>query len=165
MIQSAIDAAATRGRVVIAGLCMAPNSIMPIAALLKEVAVRFAVCYRKSEFFLAASLLGAGRLDVDGMVTARVALDAVGEAFTRPTDDNGRAQGPRHARRGVAKGVIDGPRRLAVSVWTRGTLPELSSVFLEPLLWTTVRQPGMLQTATSEAKWPWQEDGGGEIAV
>jgi 2-desacetyl-2-hydroxyethyl bacteriochlorophyllide A dehydrogenase len=83
MIQSAIDAAATRGRVVIAGLCMSSDSIMPIAALLKEVEVRFAVYYRKSEFFLAASLLGTGELDVDGMVTARVGLDEVGDAFTR----------------------------------------------------------------------------------
>jgi (R,R)-butanediol dehydrogenase/meso-butanediol dehydrogenase/diacetyl reductase len=90
MVQAAIDAAATRGRVVIAGLCMAPDTVVPLTALLKEVEVRFAVYYRGNEFASAAALLESGGIDADAFVTGQVGLDAVSGAFERlltSTDD------------------------------------------------------------------------------
>jgi len=90
MVQAAIDAAATRGRVVIAGLCMTPDTVVPVTALLKEVEVRFAVYYRGSEFAAAAALLEAGGIDADALVTGQVGLDGITGAFERlstSTDD------------------------------------------------------------------------------
>jgi (R,R)-butanediol dehydrogenase/meso-butanediol dehydrogenase/diacetyl reductase len=83
MVQAAIDAAGTRGRVVIAGLCMTPDTVLPVTALLKEVEVRFAVYYRGGEFAAAAALLASGGIDFDTMVTAQVGLDRVTAAFER----------------------------------------------------------------------------------
>jgi (R,R)-butanediol dehydrogenase / meso-butanediol dehydrogenase / diacetyl reductase len=83
MVQAAIDAAATRGRVVIAGLCIAPDTVVPVTALLKEVEVRFAVYYRGSEFAAAAALLESGGIDADAFVTGQVGLDGVSGAFER----------------------------------------------------------------------------------
>lgn len=83
MVQAAIDAATTRGRVVIAGLCMTPDTVLPVAALLKEVEVRFAVYYRGNEFAAAAALLASGDVGAAAFVTGQVGLDGVGGAFER----------------------------------------------------------------------------------
>jgi (R,R)-butanediol dehydrogenase/meso-butanediol dehydrogenase/diacetyl reductase len=83
MIQAAVDAAAVHGRVVVAGVCMQPDQIVPLTAIMKEVEVRFAVYYRRQEFAAAASLLAAGEIDPAPFVTGRVGLDGVGDAFTR----------------------------------------------------------------------------------
>ena len=81
MVQVAVDAAAVRGRVVIAGVCMQPDQIVPLTAIMKEVQVRFAVYYRASEFAAAASALADGLVDADAFVTGTVGLDGVTAAF------------------------------------------------------------------------------------
>lgn len=85
MIQAALDAVRVRGRVVVAGVCMAPDQIVPIGAVMKETEIRFAVYYRRAEFFAAASLLGSGSIDVNPFVTSRVGLAGVDDAFVRLT--------------------------------------------------------------------------------
>ncbi len=81
LVQAAFDATTVRGRVVVAGVCMAPDPIVPVTALMKELEVRFAVFYTRAEFDLTARLLGEGELRVDGFVTRRVGLDQMGPAF------------------------------------------------------------------------------------
>ena len=90
MVQAAIDAAATHGRVVIAGVCMAPDTVVPVSVLFKEVEVRFAIYYRGREFAAAAALLASGGIDTTAFVTGSVGLDGVTGAFGRllaPSDD------------------------------------------------------------------------------
>ena len=82
LIQVAMDAAAVRGRVVVAGVCITPDPIMPLTGVLKELEVGFAVYYRKSEFAAAAALLESGDIDPATFVTGRVGLDGVASAFT-----------------------------------------------------------------------------------
>src|SRR5581483_10743085 len=81
MVQAAIDAAGVHGRVVIAGGCAKPDQIMPVAALVKEVDLRFAVYYRRDEFVAAAALLASGEIDARAFVSGHVALDGVQGAF------------------------------------------------------------------------------------
>jgi (R,R)-butanediol dehydrogenase / meso-butanediol dehydrogenase / diacetyl reductase len=83
MVQAAIDAAGTRGRVVIAGVCVTPDTVLPVSAVLKEVEVRFAVYYRGNEFAAAAALLESGGVDAGAFVTGQVGLDGVSGAFER----------------------------------------------------------------------------------
>ena len=83
LIQAAVDAAAVRGRVVIAGVCMVPDTIVPIAAIMKEVSVRFAVYYRGDEFAASAALLNDGGVDTDAFVSGSVDLAGVQGAFER----------------------------------------------------------------------------------
>jgi (R,R)-butanediol dehydrogenase / meso-butanediol dehydrogenase / diacetyl reductase len=81
LVQSALDAAAVHGRVVVAGVCLVPDKIKHVPAVMKEVQVRYAVYYRTEEFAAAAALLRSGALDPTDFVTRTVALDAVGQAF------------------------------------------------------------------------------------
>ncbi|MFI5047471.1 MAG: zinc-binding dehydrogenase [Acidimicrobiia bacterium] len=83
MVQSAIDAAGPRGRVVIAGVCLAPDSILPATAVMKEVEIRFAVYYGREEFAAAARLLESGDIDPAAFVSSEVPLDEIGAAFDR----------------------------------------------------------------------------------
>jgi len=83
MVQTAIDAAATRGRVVIAGVCIQPDQVTPVTALLKEIELRFAVYYRGAEFAASAALLASGDIDPTAFVTDRVGLADVSDAFAR----------------------------------------------------------------------------------
>jgi threonine dehydrogenase-like Zn-dependent dehydrogenase len=85
MIQTAVEAVATRGTVVVAGVCIAPEAFVPVVALLKELELRFAVYYRRDEFFASASLLSSGDLDPGPFFGGRVGFDGVGDAFTRLT--------------------------------------------------------------------------------
>lgn len=83
LLQTAVDAAGTRGRVVMAGVCMAPDPLIPITALLKEVEVRFAVYYTADEFAAAAALVQTGEVDAGALVTDTVGFEGVTEAFGR----------------------------------------------------------------------------------
>ncbi len=77
-----------RGRVVVAGACMAPDAFLPAMACLKEVELRFVVAYSRQDFALALRLLAAGRVAGPEMITDRVGLDAFPdtfEALRRPT--------------------------------------------------------------------------------
>src|SRR4051812_30299081 len=69
MVQGCVDAVGVRGRVVIAGVCVVPDQIVPVIAIMKEVDVRFAVYYRGSEFAAAAELLTTGSVDTDAFVS------------------------------------------------------------------------------------------------
>jgi len=83
LIQAAIDATAVHGRVVVAGVCTAPDAVVPLTAIMKEVDVRFAVYYRGREFAAAASVLNGGAFDADAFVTGAVGLGGVSGAFAR----------------------------------------------------------------------------------
>jgi (R,R)-butanediol dehydrogenase/meso-butanediol dehydrogenase/diacetyl reductase len=91
LIQTAVDAAAVKGRVVVAGVCMAPDTIVPITAVMKEVQVRFAVYYRDDEFAAAAGLLNEGAFAVDAFISGAVDLTGVQGAFEQLTGHQGGA--------------------------------------------------------------------------
>ena len=56
---------------------------MPLAALMKEVEVRFAVYYGRKEFVTAARLLEGGSIDPAAYVSAEGSLDSLNAAFAR----------------------------------------------------------------------------------
>ena len=81
MLQQCLQQVRRRGRIVIVGACMAPDTIMPAMACLKEVEVRFVVAYARQDFALALRLLAGGRIAGPDMITDRVGLDAFPGAF------------------------------------------------------------------------------------
>jgi threonine dehydrogenase-like Zn-dependent dehydrogenase len=83
MVQAAIDATGVRGRVVIAGVCLESDRILPTTAVMKEVQLRFAVCYRPGEFRAAAALVASGEIDTSAFVTSAVGLSGLNDAFER----------------------------------------------------------------------------------
>jgi threonine dehydrogenase-like Zn-dependent dehydrogenase len=81
ILQSIIDGAPRRSRVVVVGVCMEPDRIEPFFAVAKELEVRFAFAYSQDEFAVTLDRLGRRELPVDALVTGTVPLDGVAGAF------------------------------------------------------------------------------------
>lgn len=82
MIDDAIFAVPAQTRVVIAGVCMQPDSFRPVIAVIKEVNVQFVYAYDALEFSSTLRSIAEGEVDVTPMITGAVGLDGVSEAFT-----------------------------------------------------------------------------------
>lgn len=81
MVQAAIDATATHGRVVIVGVCSKPDPFVPVTAVLKELTMHFVVYYRSGDYAYTIGMLDHGRIDAAMLVTDRVDLDGFPAAF------------------------------------------------------------------------------------
>lgn len=81
LIQEAIQHVRFRGRLVIAGVCAAPDQIVPVQAILKEASVFFCLAYEKDDFQYTVDMIDQGRVTPSPMVTDRVGLSGVAKAF------------------------------------------------------------------------------------
>ena len=81
LIQAALERVRFRGRVVVAGVCITPDTIQPGPAVLKEASLRFVLAYEKRDFERTVEALDRGLLDPAAMVTDRIGLDHVPAAF------------------------------------------------------------------------------------
>ena len=81
LIQACLERVRFRGRVVVAGVCITPDTIQPGPAVLKEAALNFVLAYEKRDFERTVEALDRGEIDPGAMVTDRIGLDAVPEAF------------------------------------------------------------------------------------
>lgn len=110
MIQQVIAGAPAASRIVVAGLCMTSDTFQPAEAVLKEVDVRFSLMHTPDEFAATFAHLADGDLDVAPMISGRVALDEVPDAFARlasdPVDTKLLVDPSRAARPGT-EGVAD----------------------------------------------------------
>ena len=80
-LQLAIDRAPPDARVVVVGLCMAPDSLYPGRAIVKELELSFAFIYRKRHFCLVLDALASRRIDAARLITDRVGIDGFCDAF------------------------------------------------------------------------------------
>jgi threonine dehydrogenase-like Zn-dependent dehydrogenase len=83
VIQEVIAGAPAGSRIVVAGLCMTPDTFEPTQAILKELDIRFAVMYSPEEFAQTFAHLAAGDFDAAPLLTGTVGLDEVADAFER----------------------------------------------------------------------------------
>lgn len=81
IIDGIIAAAPLGTRVVVAGVCMEPDTIRPAMAINKEIDLRFVVGYGPLEFRDTLHLLADGKIDASALVTGTVGLDGVATAF------------------------------------------------------------------------------------
>jgi len=70
-----------KSRLVVAGVCMQPDTIRPLLAVVKELALQFVYAYDNDEFDATLRALADGELDVAPLLTGRVGLDGVATAF------------------------------------------------------------------------------------
>ncbi|OSC26754.1 alcohol dehydrogenase [Mycobacterium vulneris] len=68
-------------RLVVAGVCMQPDTVHPFFAVAKEINVQFVLAYTPEEFGDSLRALAEGDVDVSPLITGEVGLDAVGTAF------------------------------------------------------------------------------------
>jgi (R,R)-butanediol dehydrogenase/meso-butanediol dehydrogenase/diacetyl reductase len=87
-LNEAINLVGKCGQVVVIGVCMEPDQIMPLHCIFKEVGIEFALAYTRSDFEETIAALSGSRIKADPMVTDIIALDqvpAMFESLRKPT--------------------------------------------------------------------------------
>jgi threonine dehydrogenase-like Zn-dependent dehydrogenase len=73
-------------RIVVAGVCMEPDTVHPFFAIAKEINVQFVLAYNPEEFAESLRAIAEGQIDVTPVITGEVGLDGVGAAFDNLAD-------------------------------------------------------------------------------
>ncbi|MEZ0362910.1 zinc-binding dehydrogenase [Mycobacterium sp. pUA109] len=68
-------------QVVVAGVCMQPDTVHPFFAIAKQINLQFVLGYDPAEFGDSLRALADGDIDVTPLITGEVGLDQVGAAF------------------------------------------------------------------------------------
>ena len=74
------------GRLVVAGVCMEPDTVLPLFATAKEINVQFVNAYDAAEFAESLRTIAEGEIGVAPLITGEVGLDGVGTAFDELAD-------------------------------------------------------------------------------
>jgi threonine dehydrogenase-like Zn-dependent dehydrogenase len=81
VLQGLIEASPAGSQIVVAGVCMESDKIEPSIAIVKETELTFVYGYTPEEFAGTLRHIAEGTIDVSGVVTAKVPLDGVAQAF------------------------------------------------------------------------------------
>jgi 2-desacetyl-2-hydroxyethyl bacteriochlorophyllide A dehydrogenase len=81
VLQSLIEASPAGSQIVVAGVCMETDKIEPAIAITKEIELTFVFAYSPEEFAATLNDIAEGRIDVTGIVTGKVGLSGVADAF------------------------------------------------------------------------------------
>ncbi len=81
MLNEAMLAAPRHARIVVAGVCQGMDAIMPLVGILKELNLQFVLGYTAQEFAFVLDMIAKDRIEAMAMVTDRITLDALPEAF------------------------------------------------------------------------------------
>ena len=68
-------------RLVVAGVCMQPDTVHPFYAITKQINIQFVFGYDPTEFANSLRAIAEGEIDVAPMITGTVDLDGVSTAF------------------------------------------------------------------------------------
>ena len=75
-------AEAPRGcRIVVAGVCQQPDTILPLIGIVKELELQFVLGYRPADFDYVIAMIASDRVEVGHMLTDVVDLDGLPGAF------------------------------------------------------------------------------------
>jgi (R,R)-butanediol dehydrogenase/meso-butanediol dehydrogenase/diacetyl reductase len=69
------------GKIVVAGVCQQPDTIMPLMGIVKELNLQFVLGYRPADFDYVIAMIASDRIDVSHMITDIVDLDGLPTAF------------------------------------------------------------------------------------
>ncbi|WP_223148693.1 zinc-binding dehydrogenase [Aeromicrobium ginsengisoli] len=86
VLQQIFAGAAPCTKVVVAGLCMEEDRVLPTYALLKEIDMVFCMAYSVEEFIEALGYLSRDDVNIAPFITSRIGYDDVPEAFSRLAD-------------------------------------------------------------------------------
>jgi threonine dehydrogenase-like Zn-dependent dehydrogenase len=81
VIDQIMGAAPRHARIVIVGVCMEADTIHPMLGIGKELNVQFVLGYTAEEFSAMLRHIAEGAIPVEPLVTGRVGLDGVAQAF------------------------------------------------------------------------------------
>ena len=81
ILQHCLELLAPRGRIVVVGVCMAEDRLMPRLGIRKEASIRFVLGYERADFARVLRHIEAGEIDAGALVSSVIGLDAVPAAF------------------------------------------------------------------------------------
>ena len=81
MLDDLMRRAPRGGRITVVGVCMEPDTITPIFGINKELQLQFVLGYTPDEFRDSLHYLAEGRIDGAALITGRIGLDGVAQAF------------------------------------------------------------------------------------
>ena len=81
LLQECIALARPRSKVVVVGVCMQPDNLIPGLAVIKELSLQFVVAYYKRDFDFTIAMLEQSRVASLEMVTDIVGFDGFSDAF------------------------------------------------------------------------------------
>ena len=83
VLKAAIDGAPHGAEIMLLGVCLKPDTLIPATIVNKHLTIRTAVFYSREAFEGSLRNLAEGLIDVDGFVTDHVGLSGVAGAFER----------------------------------------------------------------------------------
>jgi threonine dehydrogenase-like Zn-dependent dehydrogenase len=86
MLQKLMEACPAGSQIIVAGVCMEPDTVEPFMAISKQIDFRFVLGYTPEEFAQTLSDIAEGRIDVAPVITDAVGLSGVADAFQRLRD-------------------------------------------------------------------------------
>jgi threonine dehydrogenase-like Zn-dependent dehydrogenase len=92
MLRRLIAEAPQNTHIIGVGIPAGEETIPPMVAIVKEIRLTFVIYYTAEEFAEALALIGAGALDWRPLVTGKVGLDSVTEAFAALSDPEAHAK-------------------------------------------------------------------------
>jgi (R,R)-butanediol dehydrogenase / meso-butanediol dehydrogenase / diacetyl reductase len=81
LVQACQAALRPLGRLVVSGACAEPTTVEPVTALLKELTIRYSVCYRPEEFQEVIDAFASGAVDPSAAIGPTLQLNRIAEAF------------------------------------------------------------------------------------
>jgi len=81
VLDKAIEMIGPRGQIVVVGVCMEPDQIMPVKCIFKEVSVNFVLGYDPADFDETINALSSGKIKPQPMVTDIIEVEQVPEMF------------------------------------------------------------------------------------
>jgi threonine dehydrogenase-like Zn-dependent dehydrogenase len=81
VINDVLRRAPMNTRVIVAGVCMEADTVMPLFGIGKEISIQFVNAYDHNEFGESLRAIAEGEIDVAPLITGEVGLEAVGQAF------------------------------------------------------------------------------------
>ena len=81
MLDQAMKQSPRDARILVVGVCMQLDHILPIVGVTRELTIQFAFGYTPEEFASTHRAIATGVWDLAPMITGRVAIDDVPAAF------------------------------------------------------------------------------------
>ncbi|VIO69991.1 zinc-binding dehydrogenase [Bradyrhizobium ivorense] len=81
VLQQVFEGAPRHARVVVVGVCMETDRSEPMLGIIKELNVQYVLGYTPEEFAYSLRLIAEGQVDAGALVTGRVGIDGVAQAF------------------------------------------------------------------------------------
>lgn len=81
MISDCMKMAPRGGKIVVAGVCSKPDTILPLMGIMKEITLQFVLAYRKRDFEMIAGWMAADRIDAQAMITDKIGFADFPQAF------------------------------------------------------------------------------------